>query len=146
MDDVPEEVDEAIDETIKQTRIESLDANYDFNRGLIEAAYDETPLMGTKGEYAIDTRLLVIREYLQSKSQPSKRDGSGRIRSKEKSRLDRSFNRVAAVTDRSECTIKNQCVHSVYSGENKTEQFLNDLRRVETRLKSTGSRKGTGPE
>jgi len=146
MDDAPEEVEEAIEESINQRRMESLDANYDFSRDLIEAAYDETPLMGTKGEYAIETRLLVIREYVRSQSQPPKTDGSGRVRSREKSRLDRAFNRVAAVTDRSECTIKNQCVHSVYSGENKTEQFLNDLARVEAQLKSTGSRKGTGPE
>jgi len=146
MDDVPEEVDESINKTIKQSRIESLDANYEFSRDLIEAAYDETPLIGTKGEYAIETRLLVIREYVQSQSQPPKRGGSGRVRSKEQSRLDRAFNRVAAVTDRSDSTIKNQCVHSVYSGENKTEQFLNDLGRVETRLESTGSRKETGTE
>jgi len=143
MNDVPDEVMDAISEHVREMRVEGLDSNSEFSRDLIEAAYDETPLMGTKGGCAIDTRLMVIREYVQSRGQQAKRGGGGGIRSEEKARLDRVFNRIASVTDRSESAIKKQCVHSVYSGENQTEQFLNDLRGVEERLKA-GSREETG--
>lgn len=134
MDDIPEKVKEPMLEGIKQPVIKGLKNDYNFDNELIEIAWEEIPLTAQGGSDAIEYRLAVIREFVESSGYPAKRKDGRRYRTRDQSRLDRAFTRISSVTDKCENTIRNACVHSIYSGENQTEQFLKDLKRIEQRL------------
>jgi len=79
-------------------------------------------------------RVSVCRRFIGLEGGPAKRDDDGeRYRDENKSRLDRALTQTADAYDRSEATIRSLCIHDVYSGDNQTEKFLEDLLDVEKR-------------
>lgn len=79
-------------------------------------------------------RLSVCQRFIDLKESPVKRSDDGEVyRTKEQSRLDRALTQTADAYDRSEATIRSLCIHDVYTGEDQTKQFLEDLQEVEKR-------------
>lgn len=79
-------------------------------------------------------RLSVCRRFMELEGTPVKRDDEGEgYRTENESRLDRALTKTADAYDRSEATIRSLCIHDVYSGEDQTGQFLDDLLEVEAR-------------
>ena len=137
MEDTPKCTKELVSENIRKYKVTRFKKRYNFDNELIEVAYDEIPSLSQDGENAIEYRLAVIREFVESSGHPEKRKNGKRYRTRDQSRLDRAFTRIASVNDKCENTIRNACVHSLYSGENQTEQFLSDLKRIEQRLNNS---------
>ncbi|WP_336001237.1 hypothetical protein [Halorientalis halophila] len=81
-------------------------------------------------------RLSVANRFIQLEGSPVKRDDDGDVyRTENESRLDRALTQTADAYDRSEATIRSLCIHDVYNGESQTEQFLEDLLKVEEKYK-----------
>ena len=73
-------------------------------------------------------RVSVCRRFIELEGAPVKRDDDGQVyRAEDESRLDRALTQTAEAYDRSEATIRSLCIHDVYSGDDQTEQFLEDL-------------------
>jgi hypothetical protein len=79
-------------------------------------------------------RVSVCRRFIELEDAPVKRNDDGEVyRTEAESRLDRALTQTADAYDRSEATLRSLCVHDVYTGENQTKQFLDDLLEVESR-------------
>ncbi|MUV56103.1 hypothetical protein [Halogeometricum sp. CBA1124] len=133
-----EDLDDGIEEFVdwfENQQKDRLIECHDFDSELIEVSYEEMPLTKQGGIDAREYRLAVVGEFIESSGVPEKQKDGQAFRSSDQSRLERAFTRVAKVYDRCETTIREACVHSIYSGEKQTEQFLNDLLRIERRLK-----------
>jgi hypothetical protein len=128
--------DEDIDfEFIVELQIENLQNTYhEFDEQLIDAAYREMPLTKNAGRASLRYRLAVAQQFLSLRGNPPKRKDGNRFRSEEESRLDRAFTQAAEAYDRCESTVRNLCVHRMYSGDDATVQFRSDLLAIEERL------------
>lgn len=79
-------------------------------------------------------RVSVCHRFIELEGTPAKRDDDGEVyRDETESRLDRALTQTAEAYDRSEATIRSLCIHDVYSGNDQTKQFLEDLLEVEKR-------------
>lgn len=79
-------------------------------------------------------RVSVCRRFVELDGSPVKRDDDGEVyRDEDESRLDRALTQTADAYDRSEATIRSLCIHDVYTGQDQTVQFLEDVLEVERR-------------
>lgn len=79
-------------------------------------------------------RVSVCRRFIELEGAAVKRDDDGEVyRGEDESRLDRALTQTAEAYDRSEATIRSLCIHDVYSGDDQTEQFLENLLEIEKR-------------
>jgi len=78
-------------------------------------------------------RRMVLKRFWERRgnNEPKRLDDGNKYRSEEMSRLDRTINDVASISDRMENTIQDQVIWQVYEGGDQKEQFLEDLLRIE---------------
>jgi hypothetical protein len=78
-------------------------------------------------------RRMVLKRFWERRGnqEPKKLDDGTVYRSEDMSRLDRTVNDVASISDRMENTIQSQVIYQVYNGTDKKEQFLSDLLKIE---------------
>lgn len=89
-----------------------------------------------QGRKAPRYRLMVLSEFLDRRGEPMKRDENGTYRTPDESRYDRAVGRVGEVVDRDgKGTVVGCSLRMYEERDGATERFINDLRKVEEKLK-----------
>lgn len=92
-----------------------------------------------RGDDGWEYRQLVLKQFLEHSGTPRKRKDGRRYRSKDESRLDRTWVEVAGAVDRDTATVR-EVVLRMYDGDpdnhaDVTHRFLADLVTIEERLR-----------